>query len=108
MAEAELAIIDTLADIDPAQWQALAGDNPTLSHSFLHALHETECAAPRTGWSPRYLVLHRDGVLHAAMPLYLKDHSRGEYVFDHAWADAFHRNGIPYYPKLLSKASAHA
>jgi len=102
VAEAELAIIDTLADIDPAQWQALAGDNPTLSHSFLHALHETECAAPRTGWSPRYLVLHRDGVLHAAMPLYLKDHSRGEYVFDHAWADAFHRNGIPYYPKLLS------
>ncbi|MTV38635.1 GNAT family N-acetyltransferase [Duganella radicis] len=102
MAEAELSIIDSLADIDPAQWQALAGDNPTLSHSFLHALHDTECAAPRTGWSPRYLVLHRDGVLHAAMPLYLKDHSRGEYVFDHAWADAFHRNGIPYYPKLLS------
>lgn len=102
MAEAELSIIDSLADIDPAQWQALAGDNPTLSHSFLHALHETGCAAPRTGWSPRYLVLHRDGVLQAAMPLYLKDHSRGEYVFDHAWADAFHRHGIPYYPKLLS------
>ena len=102
MAEAELAVIESLTDIDPAQWQALAGDNPTLSYSFLHALHETGCAAPRTGWSPRYLVLHRDGMLHAAMPLYLKDHSRGEYVFDHAWADAFHRNGIPYYPKLLS------
>jgi len=95
-------MIDTLADIDPAQWQALAGDNPTLSYAFLHALHETGCASPHTGWSPRYLILQRDGQLHAAMPLYLKEHSRGEYVFDHAWADAFHRHGIPYYPKLLS------
>lgn len=102
MAATEFMIIDSLADIDPAQWQALAGDNPTLSYTFLHALHETECASPRTGWSPRYLVLQRDGELHAAMPLYLKEHSRGEYVFDHAWADAFHRHGIPYYPKLLS------
>jgi len=95
-------MIDTLADIDPAQWQALAGDNPTLGYAFLHALHETGCASPHTGWSPRYLILQRDGQLHAAMPLYLKEHSRGEYVFDHAWADAFHRHGIPYYPKLLS------
>lgn len=102
MAEAEFMVIDSLADVDPAQWQALAGDNPTLGYTFLHALHETGCAAPRTGWTPRYLVLYRDGVLRAAMPLYLKEHSRGEYVFDHAWADAFHRNGIPYYPKLLS------
>ena len=102
MAATEFTIIDSLAEIDPAQWQALAGDNPTLSYAFLHALHETECASPRTGWSPRYLILQRDGVLHGAMPLYLKEHSRGEYVFDHAWADAFHRNGIPYYPKLLS------
>jgi predicted N-acyltransferase len=102
VAAAEFTIIDTLADIDPAQWQALAGDNPTLSYTFLHALHETGCAAPNTGWSPRYLILQRDGELHAAMPLYLKAHSRGEYVFDQGWADAFHRNGIPYYPKLLS------
>ena len=102
MSEAEFTIIDSLVSVDPAQWQALAGDNPTLSYTFLHALHETNCASPHTGWTPRYLVLHRDGALRAAMPLYLKDHSRGEYVFDHAWADAFHRNGIPYYPKLLS------
>lgn len=102
MAATEFTIIDSLAEIDPAQWQALAGDNPTLSYAFLHALHETECASPRTGWSPRYLILQREGILHGAMPLYLKEHSRGEYVFDHAWADAFHRNGIPYYPKLLS------
>ncbi|MQA21966.1 GNAT family N-acetyltransferase [Rugamonas rivuli] len=102
MAEAEFTIINSLDGVDPAQWQALAGDNPTLSHTFLHALHESGCAAEDTGWTPRYLVLHRDGVLDGAMPLYLKDHSRGEYVFDHAWADAFHRNGIEYYPKLLS------
>jgi predicted N-acyltransferase len=102
VSEAEFTIIDSLESVEPAQWQALAGDNPTLSYAFLHALHETNCASPHTGWTPRYLVLHRDGALQAAMPLYLKDHSRGEYVFDHAWADAFHRNGIPYYPKLLS------
>jgi predicted N-acyltransferase len=102
VSEAEFTIIDSLVGVDPAQWQALAGDNPTLSYAFLHALHETNCASPHTGWAPRYLVLHRDGALRAAMPLYLKDHSRGEYVFDHAWADAFHRNGIDYYPKLLS------
>ncbi|MET0320789.1 MAG: GNAT family N-acetyltransferase [Duganella sp.] len=102
MSEAEFSIIDSLESVDPAQWQALAGDNPTLAWSFLHALHETGCASARTGWTPRYLVLHRAGVLRGAMPLYLKDHSRGEYVFDHAWADAFHRNGLEYYPKLLA------
>ena len=101
MSEAEFLVIESLAGVDEAQWQALAGDNPTLSWRFLHALHDTGAAAPRTGWTPRYLVLYRDGVLHGAMPLYLKDHSRGEYVFDHAWADAFHRNGLEYYPKLL-------
>ena len=102
MSEAEFSIIDSLENVDQAQWQAIAGDNPTLAYAFLHALHETRCASAQTGWTPRYLVMHRDGALTAAMPLYLKDHSRGEYVFDHAWADAFHRNGIPYYPKLLS------
>lgn len=102
MSEAEFSIIDSLESVDQAQWQAIAGDNPTLAYAFLHALHDTRCAATQTGWTPRYLVMHRDGALAAAMPLYLKDHSRGEYVFDHAWADAFHRHGIPYYPKLLS------
>lgn len=102
MSEAEFSIINSLESVDAAQWQAIAGDNPTLAWPFLHALHETRCASTQTGWTPRYLVMHRDGALVAAMPLYLKGHSRGEYVFDHAWADAFHRNGIAYYPKLLS------
>jgi predicted N-acyltransferase len=102
VAEAEFTIIDTLDSVTPEEWQALAGDNPTLSYAFLHTLHETRCASDRTGWSPRFLMMRRAGALVGAMPLYLKAHSRGEYVFDHAWADAFHRHGIPYYPKLLS------
>ncbi|MYM37397.1 GNAT family N-acetyltransferase [Duganella sp. FT94W] len=98
----EFTIVDSLAEVDPAAWQALAGDNPTLSHTFLEALHATGCASAATGWSPRFLLMHRDDTLCGALPLYLKTHSRGEYVFDHSWADAFHRHGIPYYPKLLS------
>jgi predicted N-acyltransferase len=80
VAEAEFSIIDTLDGVSPEAWQALAGDNPTLAYSFLHALHETRCASDRTGWSPRFLLMQRDGDLVGAMPLYLKAHSRGEYV----------------------------
>ena len=80
MSEAEFSIIDSLENVDPAQWQAIAGDNPTLAYAFLHALHDTRCASAQTGWTPRYLVMHRDGALAAAMPLYLKEHSRGEYT----------------------------
>lgn len=102
MDEPEFTVVDSLAGIDLAEWQSLAGDNPTLSHTFLNALHESGCAAPETGWAPRFLLMRRRRQLAGAIPLYLKSHSRGEYVFDHSWADAFHRNGIPYYPKLLS------
>ncbi len=80
----------------------MAGDDPFLQHAFLHALHETGCASPETGWAPQYLLLHDGDRLAGAMPLYLKSHSYGEYVFDWAWADAYHRHGIEYYPKLLS------
>ncbi len=97
-----LTIETDLARIDAGQWDALAGDQPFLRHAFLHALHETGCAAPQTGWAPHYLALWRDDALAAAAPLYLKSHSRGEYVFDYAWADAFQRHGMRYYPKLLS------
>ena len=94
-------IVSTLAEIDPAQWNRLAGGNPFLRHEFLHALHETGCASERTGWSPRYLAAFEDQRLTGAMPLYVKSHSRGEYVFDWAWADAYQRHGLEYYPKLL-------
>lgn len=101
-AEPVFTIVDSLDDIDPAAWHALAGDNPTLNYHFLSALHATGCAAPDTGWAPRFLLMHRDDKLCGAVPLYLKGHSRGEYVFDQSWADAFRRHGIAYYPKLLS------
>jgi len=97
-----LTIETDLSRIDAQAWDALAGDQPFLRHAFLCALHETGCAAPETGWAPHYLALWCDGGLIAATPLYLKSHSRGEYVFDYAWADAFQRHGMRYYPKLLS------
>ncbi len=98
---AEFSLIDDLSAIAPEAWQALAGEQPMLSHAFLHALHDSGCASEATGWAPRYLIMQRAGQLVGAMPLYLKSHSRGEYVFDHGWAQAFERNGMPYYPKLL-------
>ncbi|HEY6239484.1 MAG TPA: GNAT family N-acetyltransferase [Burkholderiales bacterium] len=94
-------MIDTLQAIDPRAWNALAGEHPFLRHEFLHALHETGCACERTGWSPHYLTLWQDTSLVGAMPLYAKAHSYGEYVFDWSWADAYHRHGLSYYPKLL-------
>jgi predicted N-acyltransferase len=97
-----LRVLETLSGVPPDQWNALAGGHPFLRHEFLHALHETGCASERTGWVPQYITLWRDGRLAGALPLYLKSHSRGEYVFDWAWADAYYRHGLEYYPKLLS------
>jgi predicted N-acyltransferase len=95
-------IADSLAEIDPAEWNALVGEQPFLRHEFLHALETTGCVGGRTGWLPQHLVLRRHGRLQAALPLYIKHHSYGEYVFDWAWADAYARHGLRYYPKLVS------
>jgi len=95
-------VAESLARIPVGEWNHLAGGDPFLSHEFLSALHETGCAAGATGWHPQYLLLRSGAALAGAMPLYLKEHSYGEYVFDWAWADAYHRHGIAYYPKLLS------
>ena len=99
-------IVTSLSEIGSTAWDALVEiqpeRNPFLSYAFLHALHETGCAAARTGWQPQYLTLWQGETLHAALPLYVKHHSYGEYVFDWGWADAYHRNGLEYYPKLLS------
>lgn len=76
-------------------------DNPFVSHAFLTALEESRCVGGRTGWSPVYLLVEdAAGALLAAAPSFLKSHSQGEYVFDHAWADAYQRAGGDYYPKL--------
>ncbi|WP_377701060.1 GNAT family N-acetyltransferase [Pseudoduganella sp. UC29_71] len=99
-------VISSLAEVGEPAWNALLAaqgeDNPFLSYAFLHALHESGSACAETGWQPQYLALWKGDELAAAMPLYVKSHSYGEYVFDWAWADAYHRNGIEYYPKLLS------
>jgi predicted N-acyltransferase len=97
-------ILKSIADIDAASWNALAGsDQPFVQHEFLLALEESGCAVPRTGWTPRHLLLEdRAGRALAAMPLYRKGHSRGEFVFDFSWANAYAQHGIAYYPKLLT------
>lgn len=94
----------SIAEIGREAWDAHAtptGD-PFLSYDFLEACEASGCAQPRQGWAPRHLALEDDGDIVGVMPLYLKGHSQGEYVFDHAWADAYERAGGQYYPKLLS------
>ncbi|MDP1901304.1 MAG: GNAT family N-acetyltransferase [Rubrivivax sp.] len=94
-----------LSTVDAAQWNALlaaqAAPTPFMRHEYLCALHESGSAAAETGWTPQFLTLAAGGALQAATPLYLKSHSYGEYVFDWAWADAYRRHGLRYYPKLL-------
>ncbi len=92
-----------MADVDAAAWNALAGPaQPFLRHEFFVAAEESGCASRRTGWIPRHLVLEdARGQAVAAMPLYLKGHSRGEFVFDFSWANAYAQHGLKYYPKLL-------
>ena len=96
-----LRLLDSLENVDPARWDELAGGNPTVSHAFLDSLHRTGCASPETGWAPQFPSIWRDGRLVGAAPLYVKSHSYGEYIFDWAWAEAYERHGIAYYPKLL-------
>ena len=96
-----LEVLSSIAHVQPEDWNALAGGHPFLRHEFLNALHETGCASAETGWAPQYLLMRSKDGLEGAMPLYLKSHSYGEYVFDWAWADAYHRHGLEYYPKLL-------
>lgn len=99
-----IGIARSLADVDAAQWNALIGDGtPLLRHEFLLALEQSGCATTATGWDARH-VLHfgADGRLAGAMPLYLKPHSWGEFVFDFTWAEAYHRTGLRYYPRLVS------
>ncbi|MFM7633584.1 MAG: GNAT family N-acetyltransferase [Betaproteobacteria bacterium] len=99
-------IVSSLSEVGQPAWDALVQaqpqPNPFLSFAFLHALHESGSASEDKGWQPQYLTLWQSQALVAALPMYAKFHSYGEYVFDWAWADAYRRNGIDYYPKLLS------
>ena len=99
-----IKVLDRIAEVAADEWNALAGGSqPFLRHEFLHALEGSGCVSAETGWQPCHLLL-LDGksTLIGAMPLYLKSHSRGEFVFDWAWAAAYQRAGHDYYPKLLN------
>lgn len=97
----EARIARGVGELPAGEWDALAGGNPFLSHAFLTALEDSGSVGPGTGWDPVPITIAgADGKLAAALPAYLKAHSQGEYVFDHAWADAWHRAGGSYYPKL--------
>jgi uncharacterized protein len=109
---AVLRVVQRIADVPASEWDACARgaapsdvmgrpDNPFICHAFLYALEESGSATRATGWLPQHLLLERpSGGLAGCMPCYLKSHSYGEYVFDHAWADAYERAGGCYYPKL--------
>lgn len=113
-----IRVLDSPLQVDAAQWNRLlaqqAQPTPFMRHEYLAALHESGCATPATGWTPRFVTLWEDAAspaltdnesrqaqLLAACPLYLKEHSYGEYVFDWAWANAYAEHGLAYYPKAV-------
>ena len=106
MHEYSIQVGESLIDVSPAEWDALTGGNPTLKHAWLQSMIDAERTSAATGWLPQFIMLRRDvagkSSLVGAVPLYMKGHSYGEYVFDWAWADAYQRAGMDYYPKLLS------
>lgn len=98
----QLRIVDNLDTISAADWNALTGErNPFLAHEFLSALEHHGCVGERYGWLPRHLAVYDRERLVGAVPLYLKDNSYGELVFDWAWAEAYQRAGLRYYPKAV-------
>jgi predicted N-acyltransferase len=106
--KAEVSLHRRIAEIGKADWDACASatdyaGNPFIAYDFLSSLEEAGCAVERAGWGPQHLAVRdEEGRVGAVMPLYLKGHSQGEYIFDHAWADAYERAGGRYYPKLVS------
>ncbi|MCO6413298.1 MAG: N-acetyltransferase [Thiogranum sp.] len=99
----QLKIVDDIAQLDATQWNRVAASsNPFLRYEFLSALERHGCVGPRHGWLPRHLAaFDNTGTLVGAVPLYIKDNSYGEFVFDWAWADAYQRAGLQYYPKAV-------
>jgi hypothetical protein len=108
--ELRIRVLASIADVTATAWDACANPqsnteglphNPFISHAFLHALEASGSATARTGWQPQHLVAEtEDGAVLGAVPAYLKSHSRGEYVFDAGWAEAYERAGGSYYPKV--------
>lgn len=98
-----ITIIGAIKEVQPDEWNALAGEeNPFLRYEFLSALETHHCVGERYGWIPQHITLRDDRhKLIGAVPLYIKDNSYGEFVFDWSWAEAYHRSGVNYYPKLV-------
>ena len=103
-----IRVLDSPLEVNAADWNTLLATqsadgmlNPFLRHEYLAAMHQSDSASPKTGWTPRFITLWDGIILAAGCALYLKDHSYGEYVFDHAWANAYHQHGLQYYPKAL-------
>ena len=99
-----IEVVSSLAEVSPDAWDRVAGDDdPFVEHAFLRALETSGSVGADSGWAPCHIIARgAGGRLVGAMPLYLKDNSYGEYIFDWSWADASHRARIPYYPKLVS------
>jgi predicted N-acyltransferase len=97
----KILIVDTLKDVDELEWNSITGSNPFLQFYFLTALRETGCAASNTGWTQQFILYYKNDTLVGAAPMYLKTHSRGEFVFDFAWAEAYKNHGLQYYPKAV-------
>ena len=104
-AQAVIKVLSRIGDIPAASWNRVANPDhrtldPFVAHAFLEALEDAGSVSQRTGWVPQHLVLEEAGAVTGVMPCYLKSHSRGEYVFDYGWAEAYERAGGDYYPKL--------
>ena len=95
---------ESINSVKAEDWNECAGlDHPFTRYEFLSALENSESASKKTGWKPfHYIEKNNENKIVAICPLYIKSHSFGEYIFDHAWADAYHRYGLNYYPKLQS------
>jgi len=100
-----IRVVNSPLEVDAQAWDGLlfAQSQPTpfMRHTFLSALHTTGCATTATGWTPRFFLLERQGVLQAACVIYIKSHSQGEFVFDWGWARAYHQHGLSYHPKAV-------
>ena len=98
----DIEIADGVASVPPADWDALVSpDDPFTEHAFLATLEASGSVGPDTGWLPRPVLVRREGALVGAAPAYVKSHSYGEYIFDWGWAEAAHRAGVRYYPKVV-------
>jgi predicted N-acyltransferase len=100
-----IRVLASPSDVSPKAWNTLlaaqAEPSPFMRHEYLAALHESDSASPASGWTAQFITLWRGRQLEAACPVYIKDHSYGEYVFDWAWANAYEQHGLAYYPKAV-------